>query len=715
MEKLFRACAGLVCACFLSFSVSAQPHLVDIPDANFRAALKANSSLTGCFVGDQLDVDCNGVKNLMSLYVDYKNISSIEGVQYFAGLTSLSFSSNNVVTTPELPAGLRYLGCNSNQITSITSLPANLEWFDCRNNKLVNLPSLPVGLKGFSCSYNQLTSLPALPSGIDSVVCSNNKLTALPSIPEGISAVYCQNNLLTSLPSLPSTMSMFICWGNQITCLPFLPSKIWRVEADNGLCLPNIPNQYFQYVDGNTGNNIPKTLCNDLTNKNACNEYPIVSGRTYIDTDNSGTYNDGDFALPKILTTASPYGTETDLEGNYQLSFENLHTDYTISPRLPAGFTVTPSNYLLNFASYGEKLINKDFIITSSVVDLSVSFVSSGRTAPGFATSYVIVVRNNGATSQNADVTLSLDNHLLFGGSTPVVTNVGNTLSWSAGSLNPFEERILTVYCTLPASVSLGTELSSTASVNIVPGDLLPDNNTETIVQIVRGSYDPNDKQVDKGEAVTPAQIAMQEDFNYTVRFQNTGTDTAYTVVIRDTLSTMFDISTVETVSASHNYSFTMKDNALAWTFNNIKLPDSTVDKAGSNGFVRYKIKPKSTLQLNDELLNTAHIYFDFNEAIVTNTTVTKVAEKVVTVVEDKKLANVFSVYPNPSRGVFNIDFVGTETVSVDVLSVDGRTITSLGNITNHIAVDLSGRSTGVYFLRVTSADLSEVRKLILE
>ncbi|MCB0556652.1 MAG: hypothetical protein KDD02_24110, partial [Phaeodactylibacter sp.] len=43
-------------------------------------------------------------------------------------------------------------------------------------------------------------------------------------------------------------------------------------------------------------------------------------------------------------------------------------------------------------------------------------------------------------------------------------------------------------------------------------------------------------------------------DLEYLVRFQNTGNDTAFLVVIRDTLSEFLDIATVRPGAASHPY-----------------------------------------------------------------------------------------------------------------------------------------------------------------
>ena len=49
-------------------------------------------------------------------------------------------------------------------------------------------------------------------------------------------------------------------------------------------------------------------------------------------------------------------------------------------------------------------------------------------------------------------------------------------------------------------------------------------------------------------------------------------------------------------------------------------MPDSGTNKLLSNGFIRFRIRPDSTVALGDIIPNKASIYFDYNTPIVTNT-----------------------------------------------------------------------------------------------
>lgn len=142
------------------------------------------------------------------------------------------------------------------------------------------------------------------------------------------------------------------------------------------------------------------------------------------------------------------------------------------------------------------------------------------------------------------------------------------------------------------------------------------------------GSYDPNDKQgfpVGYGAA---HYIRPGTELEYLIRFQNTGTDTAFTVRIVDTLSSWLDPATVRPGASSHDYQFNLTGPGIVeFLFENILLPDSNVNEPASNGFVKFSILPRTDAPLESVIENDAAIYFDFNEPVVTNTTFHRLGE----------------------------------------------------------------------------------------
>ncbi|MEJ1239283.1 ELWxxDGT repeat protein [Chryseolinea sp. T2] len=81
-----------------------------------------------------------------------------------------------------------------------------------------------------------------------------------------------------------------------------------------------------------------------------------------------------------------------------------------------------------------------------------------------------------------------------------------------------------------------------------------------------------------------------------------------------------------------------------------------------------------------------------------------------VTAVED--LEAVFSIYPNPSAGVYRVHFSeGTTAVDVHVYSTDGKSIPA--KLNGDGTLDLCGAPVGVYLIKINSGSQSFVRRVV--
>ncbi|MDJ1506007.1 DUF7619 domain-containing protein [Xanthocytophaga agilis] len=175
--------------------------------------------------------------------------------------------------------------------------------------------------------------------------------------------------------------------------------------------------------------------------------------------------------------------------------------------------------------------------------------------------------------------------------------------------------------------------------------DVLPQDDAEPEVAIeclpIIDSYDPNDKLVSPAGTSNNHYTPTTSELKYVVRFQNTGTDYAYKVVVVDTLSENLDISTLQMGSVSHAYTLKVSGKGhpvLTWTFNDINLPDSTRDQTGSNGFIQFSIKPKTGLSEKARIENFADIFFDYNDPVRTNTTANVLYDIPPVITEENKL-----------------------------------------------------------------------------
>ncbi|HLO56171.1 MAG TPA: T9SS type A sorting domain-containing protein [Saprospiraceae bacterium] len=172
------------------------------------------------------------------------------------------------------------------------------------------------------------------------------------------------------------------------------------------------------------------------------------------------------------------------------------------------------------------------------------------------------------------------------------------------------------------------------------------------------GSFDPNDIiGMPKGYG-TKQYIEKEVNVEYLIRFQNTGTDTAFTVRIKNYIPESLDLATIQMGAASHEYTYQFnQDRELIITFDDILLVDSTENEAASHGFVKYKILPSSTLIDEDRIENQAKIYFDYNEPITTNEAFHTIGRDFILESIDwmgEKINVTF--YPNPTDQELKID-----------------------------------------------------------
>ncbi len=226
------------------------------------------------------------------------------------------------------------------------------------------------------------------------------------------------------------------------------------------------------------------------------------------------------------------------------------------------------------------------------------------------------------------------------------------------------------------------------------------------------GSFDPNDKQAFPSGYSDEHYIENRTELEYLIRFQNTGTDTAFTVFILDTLDNNLDLSSFKFGSASHPYRFTLKDqNILEVYFDNILLPDSTVNEEASHGFVKFKINPKDNLSAGTVIYNQAGIYFDFNEPVITNRTYHTIGIDyiIIDLIEDTNNVGyktpVTSYYPNPflEHIYFELKNAPQDNLIFKVYNLQGQLIHQQEISDNRFSYRHIDRSSGVFFFQVLS------------
>ena len=279
------------------------------------------------------------------------------------------------------------------------------------------------------------------------------------------------------------------------------------------------------------------------------------------------------------------------------------------------------------------------------------------------------------------------------------------------------------------------TSVSLESLVLSVPQDDLDEEVAITCMTIV-DSFDPNDKAAVPVGITDNHLVKAGEQLNYTIRFQNTGTDLAYTVKVVDTLDSNLDVASFTEGASSHPYTLQVGNDAyktlLTFTFNNINLKDSTTSEPESHGFISFYIKSKEGLADGNTIHNKADIFFDYNSAIVTNVVDHTIGTYVPTDLSkgnkvemttglfDGNETNVtqrLTLYPNPASDVVQVKLsqninIGQLTI-VDLSGHEVWSATLKGEITS---VSLSGLPTGMYLYKVQSnGEFIGVGKLVVK
>lgn len=347
-----------------------------------------------------------------------------------------------------------------------------------------------------------------------------------------------------------------------------------------------------------------------------------IDGRVFFDENSNGQFNAGELLIPnvKLLLEDESDLAFTNQNGQYQLAFVN---DGNFGPVLENPYlTAVPGQRNTTEADP----LDFGLQLAAAQTDFCVSLHADQVHRPGFPTRYYLKYQNLANVVSSANLVLTYFESLEFENANLTPTShQGNQLSFELGTLAPLASGTIVVDFRLDVATPLGTPVLSTLEANIPVADANIDNNTFHLEDIVVGSYDPNDIQVDLTQ-INPTQVSNEIELEYQIRFQNTGNYSADRVVVRNKIADGLILTSINNIVTSHPVAIErMADQELAFVFDNIQLPDSTNNEKESHGFITYRIKVQPSLMLGDTISNQAAIFFDFNAPIITNIATTSV------------------------------------------------------------------------------------------
>lgn len=443
-----------------------------------------------------------------------------------------------------------------------------------------------------------------------------------------------------------------------------------------------------------------------------------VSGRVFYDINLNKKHDVGEPGFDQIAVHANPSSdyTFTDDSGKYSMKLHDTLGYYTLGPgNINHWQLVTDSaTYTVKVDTVLNKYAGLDFgyVPTVPIDEISI------QTTPGYprcdtTSNYWISLYNIGSKISSGYVHLKLDDSLTLTQATfPLDSVNGNSIYWSFDTLNYFSQYKYKLRVKMPDYHSIGDTLTSTVQVYVDSIGTTQLNSTKSVEQILRCGFDPNDKSVIPAGIGSNGRISPNtQTLEYKIRFQNTGNDTAFNIVIKDRLDTNLDWNTLQPLASSHPVKTKVEQTGdVEFNFNNIMLVDSGTNEPNSHGFIAYSIRLKPNRKIGTKIENTAYIYFDANPPIITNTVINTIDTMLDkgTFISPLHSIQSFKLYPNPVKNELILQSSSSDVSTNKIITCHNilgeivleKYISKNANITR---INTSTLTNGIYIVIVKS------------
>lgn len=451
-----------------------------------------------------------------------------------------------------------------------------------------------------------------------------------------------------------------------------------------------------------------------------------IKGFLYADANNN-CINDGEPTINNYIYLKAFFNNHEIAQA--MSSSNNGHGKYFFY--LPTGYNyeiIVNNNLNGNFCPTLHTItslpsINNDFGYScNNGFDLTgYGFEYGGHFNPGFDAYINVTAYNTGCNIANGKLKLIFDQSKLTPfTSSNIYSITDDTIIWNFTDLDNY----LIFQDIFSPSVGFHVDsnaiIGDTVNFTLIEyplNDSNPANNIQNYSYAICNSWDPNNKQVSPQGKGAEGLIHNNQSMVYTVHFQNTGNSSASRVFIIDTLDENLDISTLTVLQFSHWVTLSREgDGVVKFDFPHINLPDSATSSSESNGYITFSIKQKDNLPDGTEIKNTGYIYFDYNPAVITNTTLNTI-NSTVSIKEFKESPNEMSVYPNPSTGIIYVAFSKIiKNAKLDVYNITGELVYNK-NIYNssYSLLNLKKFPAGIYLIKVQNGDNIIIKKIAIQ
>lgn len=444
----------------------------------------------------------------------------------------------------------------------------------------------------------------------------------------------------------------------------------------------------------------------------------FITGSTYWDANANGQRDTLESGLSRILlTTANEELAFSITDGYYSLNLQTAgSTEITATPPLyflPTSPQNGDTTVVAPDTQGGIDSLDFGFIPDTTATDLRISLTTINNANPGSEVSYSLNIENLAPRATPAQVNFTFDDRLDFISANHPSLAIDNNLLTFVDTLGYQETvRILTTFQVSPEIFTIGDTIFLAGNVTVIDGqtDLNETNNSFEVSQVTTGPFDPNYITVtpagngDNGEVPTTTS-----SLEYTIYFQNIGNDTARNVFITNLIDNDLELASLTVVSSSHNHHFELLNSrgGIRWIFPEIDLVDSLTNDVGSIGYVTYRIAPLNRAE-GTQITNQADIFFDFNEPIRTNRTLTTLTDPVINSVTSEQVVNngcLENFYVKNDQLI--VEFPDLFTGQMDVFTVSGQRLLSRSLREKTPITSLDKLPAGFYVAKLTGRGCS--------
>lgn len=466
-----------------------------------------------------------------------------------------------------------------------------------------------------------------------------------------------------------------------------------------------------------------------------------ISGVIFDDENANGTQDQGEEGLQRWMVVLEPGGHAAMTDSNGAYTFRRLESaTYTVSevlkPHREQTYPPPPGTHVVPLDT-GDIATGIDFGNRAPYDTLDGrTLLGFTRLRPGRSSRFTLQCENIGTVawdSARIEITLPYElepdspgvkeewrvcNYIFIDDGDNYVGEI------TVGSIGPDGQDACTDRVFVPETDTCGQQITGIRRRIYMSSEGEWQETDELTTADVLCPEDPNEKRVSPRDT-----IGLATTLSYRIDFQNVGNDTAFDIVVIDTLHPNLDITTFDLGAHSHNYEFDITGRELSWTFHNILLPDSTENEPRSHGFIEYTVKPRPDLPIGTVIQNRAAIYFDFNPPVMTNTVTNTIGPVRVDEQEIEPASARFELlqnYPNPFAPGTQIHFGLSKSthVRLEIYNLMGQKVASLVDRkveAGQHTVEWQGRDsngrpvpTGLYFYRLTAGNFTSTRKMTL-